>query len=585
MPSARLLPNVQRHDLSELPYSPTIWDRIGGPWSITLRAYLWTAPLGILAQPVVEPSFWSDPGTLSIWLLISTLGYVAFGLVLWLGWLAFIARQNKANNSVLLVISLAVVASMFRSTTIGLLIDPFGLTGVGWIERIPFGVFLGFAWVFTSALIMDSKYRYQLHLETVVADQDQLLQQNREWLDQVRKMLPNFTRVVIEDSHRSLQMALREIAILSNDPNKVWSKVTPEIKRASIRIALADDREVWTSEKSLGELKGSRAKAFTAITTTPLMNIPLVMTFTSIITLFGATRLYSIPFAVAAISIGVVMHTAIIQLFKFLIGRNYNASSFRYLLMASILLVSSLLATVIVSPEDYDLLVLRTIAFTATVFEIVWLIATGFIQYGQLQRQHVIDNAKVENERLKLALEFWQQNFPEFDGYKAGIESPLLKVAAAMNRAVATENLELGLQAIEFTNLYFAEFAEDFLGQDGMDIESELGRIARTWKHKVEVIWSVSGAQVEISIARRVIAALEVCVSKAIRHGEASVISVDVKRLGNNVEFKVSDNGQDYVEAGSGLGIEILMDLTGGTWQRDRSGGLNIATAQFSITG
>ena len=578
------MPSAMRHDLSELPYSPTIWQRIGGPWSITLRAYLWTAPLGILAQPVVEPSFWSDPGTLSIWLLISTLGYLAFGLVLWLGWLAFISHQNKANTSVVLVISLAVIASLFRSAAIGLLIEPFGLTGVDSLARLPFGAFLGFAWVFTSALIMDSKYRYQLHLETLIAEQDKLLQQNGVWLGQVRKMLPNFTRVVIEDSHRSLQMAMREIAILSNDPSKVWSKVTPEIKRASIRIALADDKEVWTSEKSLSDLKGTRAKAFSAIATTPLMNVPLVMTFTSIITLLGATRLYSVPFAFAAVAFGVVMHTAIIELFRFLISRNYNPSSFRYLMMASILLVSSLLATVIVSPADYDLLVLRTIAFTATVFEIVWLIATGFIQYGQLQRQRVIDNAKVENERLKISLQFWQQNFPEIDGDKAGSESPLLKVAAAMKQAVATDDLALGLQAIEFTNLYFAEFAADFLGQDGMDIASELSRISRTWANQTEVIWTVSGDQVDILMARRVIATLEVCVSKAIRHGNASVISIEVKRLGETVEIKASDNGQDYVEGGSGLGVEILRDLTGGTWQRNRSGGLNIATAQFSIT-
>lgn len=578
------MPSAMRHDLSELPYSPTIWQRIGGPWSITLRAYVWTAPLGILAQPVVEPSFWSDPGTLSIWLLISTLGYLAFGIVLWLGWLVFVSRNDKANTPALLIILIAVAASMFRSASIGLLIEPFDLTGVGWIERLPFGTFLGFAWVFTTALIMDSKYRYHLHLNTVVAEQDQLLQQNRAWLAQVRKMLPNFTRVVIEDSHRSLQMALREIAILSNDPNKVWSKVTSEIKRASIRIALADDKEVWTSEKSLSELQGSRAKAFAAITTTPLMNVPLVMTFTAIIALLGSTRLYSIPFAVAAVGLGVVMHTAIIQLFRYLINRNYNASSFRYFLMASILLVTSLLATVIVSPTDYDLLVLRTIAFTATVFEIVWLIATGFIQYGQLQRQRVIDHAKFENQRLKIALEFWQQNFTEVDGDNAGNESPLLKVAAAMKQAVETDNLALGLQAIEFANLYFAEFAADFLGQDGMDIASELGRISRTWANQTEVIWTVSGDQVDLLMARRVIATLEVCVSKAIRHAEASVISVDVKRLGDAVELKVSDNGQDYVEAGSGLGVEILMDLSGGTWQRNRSGGLNIATAQFSIT-
>jgi hypothetical protein len=579
------MPRAMRHDLSELPYSPTIWQRIGGPWSITLRAYLWTAPLAIITQPLVEPSFWDDYGTWPSWFLISVLGYLAFGLVLWLGWIAFIDRRNKANSSAALVISIAIIASMFRSATIGLLIEPFGLTGVDSITRLPFGAFLGFAWVFTSALIMDSKYRYQLHLDTLVAEQDQLLQQNRDWLGQVRKLLPNFTRVVIEDSHRSLQMAMREIAILSNDPNKVWSKVTPEIKRASIRIALADDKEVWTSEKSLSELKGTRAKAFSAIATTPLMNVPLVITFTAIIALFGSTRLYSIPFAVAAVAFGVVMHAAIIQLFRFLISRNYNPSSFRYFLMASILLVTSLLATAIASPTDYDLLVLRTIAFTATVFEIVWLIATGFIHYGQIQRQRIIDNAKIENERLKISLQFWQQNFPEADGEKAGSESPLLKVAAAIKQAVATDDLALGLQAIEFTNLYFAEFAADFLGQDGMDIESELGRISRTWKHKAEVIWSVSGAQVDISMARRVIATLEVCASKAIRHGNATVISIDVQRLGNAVEIKASDNGQDYVEGGSGLGVEILMDLTGGTWQRDRSGGLNIATAQFSITG
>ena len=249
--------------------------------------------------------------------------------------------------------------------------------------------------------------------------------------------------------------------------------------------------------------------------------------------------------------------------------------------MSGILIVTSLLATAIASPSEYDLLILRTIAFTATVFEIVWLISTGFIQYGQIQRQHIIDNAKVENERLKISLQFWQQNFPEIDGDKAGNESPLLKVAAAMTQAVATDDLALGLQAIEFTNLYFAEFAADFLGQDSMDIESELGRISRTWKQQAEVIWSVSGNLVELAMARRTVAALEICVSKSIRHGIASVVSVDVKRLGNSVEIRVSDNGQSYEESATGLGVEILKELSGNTWQRDRSGGLNIVTAQF----
>ena len=571
-----------RHDLSELPYSPTIWQRIGGPWSITLRAYLWTAPLGILAQPVVEPSFWNDFGTLPLWLLSAGLGYLTFGVVLWLGWYIFIDRRRSAFTSPLLVISIAIAASMARSATIGSLTEPLNLDGVGSLARLPFGAFLGFAWVFTTSLIMDSKYRYQLHLDSLVSEQVELLHKNGEWIDQVRARLNQMSRELIEDTHRHLQQAMREIAILSNDPKTIWAKVTPEIKRASIRIALAEDHETLTSEKNLSELKGSRSVAFTAIATTPLMNVPLVMTFTSIITFLGAIRLYSTTFALAAIAFGILLHIAIIQLFRYLITRNPSASTFRYFLMISILLVTSLLSTTLVSPIDYDLLILRTIAVTATVFEVVWLIATGFIQYGQLQRQKTIDRAKAENETLELSLIFWQNNISELRIEDESNKSPLLEVAAAMNRAVVTQDLQLGLEAMAFSNLYFAEFAGDILGQDAMEIESELGRIARTWKNQAEVIWSVSGDHVELAIARRVTAALEICVSKAIRHGEASVISVDVKRLNVVVEIKVSDNGHDYVEGDSGLGVEILKELSGNTWQRERAGGLNIVTALFS---
>ena len=571
-----------RHDLSELPYSPTIWQRIGGPWSITLRAYLWTAPLGILAQPVVEPSFWNDFGTLPLWLLSAGLGYLTFGVVLWLGWYIFIDRRRSAFTSPLLVISIAIAASMARSATIGSLTEPLNLDGVGSLDRLPFGAFLGFAWVFTTSLIMDSKYRYQLHLDSLVSEQVELLHKNGEWIDQVRARLNQMSRELIEDSHHHLQQAMREIAILSNDSKTIWAKVTPEIKRASIRIALAEDHQTLTSEKNLSELKGSRSVALAAIATTPLMNVPLVMTFTSIITFLGATRLYSTAFALSAITFGILLHIAIIHLFRYLIARNPSASTFRYFLMISILLVTSLLSTTLVSPVAYDLLILRTIAVTATVFEVVWLIATGFIKYGQLQRQKTIDRAKAENETLELSLSFWQENISELRIEDESHKSPLLEVAAAMNRAVVTQDLQLGLEAMAFSNLYFAEFAGDILGQDAMEIESELGRIARTWRHQADVIWSISGDHVELVIARKVTAALEICVSKAIRHGEASVISVDVKRMSESVEIKVSDNGHNYVEGDSGLGVEILKELSGNTWQRERAGGLNIVTALFS---
>ena len=151
-----------------------------------------------------------------------------------------------------------------------------------------------------------------------------------------------------------------------------------------------------------------------------------------------------------------------------------------------------------------------------------------------------------------------------------------------MTEAIETQDLELGLQAIEFSNLYFAEFAVDYLLREDFGIETELTRLSTDWIQQAEIIWTFSGGLIEMAMSRRVIAALEVCISKAIRHGNANIISIDVKFSGHKVSIKVSDNGKDYVEASTGLGIEIIQELSNGTWRRNRSGGINVVTAQFS---
>ena len=49
-----------------------------------------------------------------------------------------------------------------------------------------------------------------------------------------------------------------------------------------------------------------------------------------------------------------------------------------------------------------------------------------------------------------------------------------------------------------------------------------------------------------------------------------------------NAEIKVTDNGHAHDDGGVGLGVEILQELSNSTWERNRAGGLNIVTAQFS---
>ncbi len=60
------------------------------------------------------------------------------------------------------------------------------------------------------------------------------------------------------------------------------------------------------------------------------------------------------------------------------------------------------------------------------------------------------------------------------------------------------------------------------------------------------------------------------------------MVSIDVRGHEIGAEIKVTDNGHAHGDGGVGLGVEILLELSNGTWERNRAGGLNIVTAQFS---
>jgi signal transduction histidine kinase len=135
---------------------------------------------------------------------------------------------------------------------------------------------------------------------------------------------------------------------------------------------------------------------------------------------------------------------------------------------------------------------------------------------------------------------------------------------------------------LEFSSILFGGIADLLSGTSETSIEQTLNRVSTTSAATTEVLWTITGSQIADSVQPRISAALEICVSKAIRHGEATVVSIDVRGHESGAEFKVTDNGHEHDDGGVGLGVEILQELSGDTWERNRAGGLNIVTAQFS---
>jgi hypothetical protein len=536
--------------------------------------------MAIITQPVVEPDFWNRPETFWLWIVNAIFGYLAFGIALWLGKKIIDLRNGSESANILPVIAIAVIASMTRSITIGVLLEPLGLQGVNPVERLPFGAFLGFAWVITTALIMDTKYRFKFHLDEVIADQRSLLDQIHNVQDKISRNINSSPRAALENSHRKLQQSIRELAILSNS-SKNWEALVPQLRTATLQLALSAKKEPWTADKDLNDLKSSRWKAIREITTKPLMNLPLVITATAVVTFFGGIRLYPIGFVLFSLFIGLGLHVAIILAARFIIQRQSAPSSFTYAVMVVAIFLTSVMLPIFPDTYGYNLFSMRGIALAATMFEVVWLVASGYVIYNQNQRQQIIANAQLENERLRNANGLIARIGNRFEKNNYDPTTALDLISEEINRARVNSDLQLARETLEFSSILFSQISDSLIGISQASIKTTLERVSKTSAGAAQVFWTFTGEPVPDSMQPRISAALEICVSKAIRHGEASVISVDIQRLGNIVACKVTDNGQDYVEAGSGLGIEILMDLTGGTWQRDRSGGLNIATAQF----
>ena len=136
----------------------------------------------------------------------------------------------------------------------------------------------------------------------------------------------------LEISHRQLQQSIRELAILSNSTS-IWASLVPQLRIATLRPALAAKQENWTADKDFNELKSTRLQAIREIATKPLMNLPLVITATAVVTFLGGIRLYPVDFVVTSIIVALGLHVAIILGTRIVIQRQSEPSTFSYAVM------------------------------------------------------------------------------------------------------------------------------------------------------------------------------------------------------------------------------------------------------------
>jgi hypothetical protein len=322
--------------------------------------------------------------------------------------------------------------------------------------------------------------------------------------------------------------------------------------------------------------------AFHIISRTPLFNIPVVFSFYFTSIFLAAARIIPIAEGAVSLTIGLLINLLILVLSKKIIERGSGDSSFGYLAMCAILVLQAIIGPLFSSAPYISIFELQVFALAGTLIEIIWIVATGLLLLSQQNRQKIIDQATSENELLNLEVKYWETiaNRAKHESYSPTFTLDL--IASDLRSFLAADQPDNCRGAIECASSLVAEIKFVRGSVDVFSIESEFERILATWGQAVEILWTVSGENASESQVRRAIALIEISILRSLRNGSASVISIDVASSDTASEVTVSDNGVEHATVGASLGIDILQKISNGTWNQERSGGVNKVTARIS---
>jgi hypothetical protein len=483
---------------------------------------------------------------------------------------------------VIAILLIAIVGGLIRSSVIGSAIPVFGLTGIGAVERMPFGAIITVFWIISASLIMDAKYRYRQQLDELVAEQIPLLEKQKAYLAKFTNEIPTGSKSDFDKANFQLQNIFRELIEKAGSAGAGWEPVGRQAYRSVMSLIFVQTRPRRFSELSESDFMTSRRDTFQIISRTPLFSIPVVFSFYVTSIFLTAARILPIEDAAVQLTVGLLINLLILVVSKKIIERSPGESSFGYLAMCAVLVLQAIIGPLFSTATYITIFELQVFALAGTSIEIMWIVVTGLLLLSQQNRQKIIDQATSENENLRQELSYWETiaSRAASETYSPSVTLDL--IASDLQSFLATDQPEKCKGAVECASTIVAEVKFVRGSIDVFSIESEFERIVATWGQGVEIMWTVSGETGDESLVRRAITLIEISILRSLRNGSANVISIHVANSGAHAEVTLSDNGAEHSDLGLSLGIEILQEISNNTWNQVRAGGVNKVTAQIS---
>jgi len=156
------------------------------------------------------------------------------------------------------------------------------------------------------------------------------------------------------------------------------------------------------------------------------------------------------------------------------------------------------------------------------------------------------------------------------------VQAGLVAASLLLSRASNTGDTDLARHALRT--------AANLLKQDYVQVsqsrisspQARLGKISSGWRGIAEVTFNQSWIDaLETSVLNDAIALIDEAVSNAVRHAQATAISVEGKRAGAFLEIEIVSNGSIMTNNAAGLGTKLFTELAT-TWDYSRVGEKNL---------
>ena len=551
--------------------SPTLRERIGGRWAVSLLGFVISFPIGVFMAVLTQAASTDNPRTFITWIGIGTIAQLVSGFVL------FIADQTWLKDRRIQPATVAiVVATSVLSLTVRVPFFMWGdnltaaVEGVGLWERLGTSIVLGAIWYPTVAYVLDAVDRFnqqrQMLMSTWINEELAVIRQTAI-VEVLRSTLVGKANADVKASVAQARAKLDEIA-LAGDSSKAQDLVR-ELSANSDEKLRAVSHQLWHRASNTSRL--TIPGALRAIAKSQPYRTSLVLLTTALPAGLIILRTASVAGLLEILVPWILYILLVTTLTNFLCRRLTRFATKIYIASFGLLALSGAIVYYQGMNSHIDIPVVSWVLMAEVGAVVVIPFAnsgTGISQEQQsilaALRASVTDS---EIQRLAMTQESTQIS-RDISTYLHGtLRANITAAALRLQSSIVSGDPDQVSAALAHARVALDQELASSLGTDRKDAIQTLENFASGWAGLVDI--SIS-AQCEIppALDGQVSEIVIEAVNNAIRHGDAQNIAVSIRNDLGKILILVENDGLATTPNSPGLGTATLDLYAPSSWKR-----------------